>query len=218
LLKNIRSQLVDVEMDVSGDIADLKAASNGDYAIFKSGFALAEAFFSRVATHFPVNLVVFDDNIIFAQNFFRVSKDNQYYPNSGISSLGHAIPAAIGAQFFSQRPTFAILGDGGFQMCGMEIMTAVNYRKPLNVVLFNNGTMGLIRKNQHQLYRSRFINCDFINPDYQQLARAFGIDYWKVMSLSDLDKLFTRADLEQRINLVEITLDKDTFPNYSSKR
>ena len=49
-------------------------------------------------------------------------------------------------------PTFAILGDGGFQMCCMEIMTAVNYQKPLNVVVFNNSTMGLIRKNQYQQY------------------------------------------------------------------
>jgi thiamine pyrophosphate-dependent acetolactate synthase large subunit-like protein len=40
----------------------------------------------------------------------------------------------------------SILGDGGFQMCCMEIMTAVNYTIPLNVVVINNGTMSLIRK------------------------------------------------------------------------
>ena len=51
-------------------------------------------------------------------------------------------------------------------MCAMEIMTAVNYQIPLTIVVFNNQTMGLIRKNQQQQYDERFINCDFINPDF----------------------------------------------------
>ena len=218
LLKRLRVQVGTLDQDVEAAITDMRGAGNGDYAIFKSGFALAEAFFNKLSEHFPRRAVVFDDNIIFAQNFFRVSQDNHYYPNSGISSLGHAIPAAIGAQFHTQRPTFAILGDGGFQMCCMELMTAVNYAKPVNVVMFNNSTMGLIRKNQHQLYERRYINCDFVNPDYRYLARSFGINYKRVGSLTDLDELFTNFDLEQEINLVDILLDKDTFPNYSSKR
>jgi len=218
LLQRIRSALGDDAGPASDGLADLPGASAGDYAIFKSGFALAEGFFHKLEEHFPRDAVVFDDNIIFAQNFFRVSQANHYYANSGISSLGHAIPAAVGAQFHRQRPTFAILGDGGFQMCCMELMTAVNYAKPLNVVMFNNGTMGLIRKNQHQLYARRFINCDFVNPDYRYLARSFGINYKRVATAADLDELFARYDLEREINLVDILLDKDTFPNYSSKR
>jgi acetolactate synthase-1/2/3 large subunit len=204
--------------DTAGRITDLKSSSDGDYTIFKSGFSLIEAFFNKLARSFPAQIRLFDDNMIFAQNFYRVPSTNQYFPNSGISSLGHAIPAAIGAQFASQKPTFAILGDGGFQMCCMEIMTAVNYQRPLNIVLFNNGTMGLIRKNQHQLYQQRFISCDFDNPDYGHLARSFGINYKKVETEDDLDHLFMNYDLEKAINLIDIRIDKDAFPNYSSKR
>ncbi|MES9944072.1 MAG: thiamine pyrophosphate-binding protein [Candidatus Thiodiazotropha sp.] len=204
--------------ETENNITDLKSSSEGDYSIFKSGFSLAVAFFNKLAEHFPQGIRVFDDNMIFAQNFYEVSNGTQYYPNSGISSLGHAIPAAIGAQFTAQMPSFAVLGDGGFQMCCMEIMTAVNYKQPLNVVLFNNGTMGLIRKNQHQLYQQRFINCDFINPDYSHLARTFGINYKQITAPEDLDHLFETYDLRQAINLIDITIDKDAFPNYSSKR
>ena len=220
LLQTLRPQLEGrlKPNPMAGSIAELKDSSNGDYSIFKSGFALEEAFFRKLADHFPANTVIFDDNIIFAQNFYSVAQENRYYPNSGISSLGHAIPAAIGAQFAANRPTFAILGDGGFQMCCMEIMTAVNYAKPLNVVMFNNSTMGLIRKNQHQLYRQRFINCDFTNPDYRQLASSFGIEYKQVRTLADLDDLFENFDLTHAINLIDISIAKDAFPNYSSKR
>lgn len=185
---------------------------------FQSRFPLIELFFSRLEKQFPENIQIFDDNIIFAQNFFNVSNRNRYYPNSGISSLGQAIPAAIGARFIEHKPTFAILGDGGFQMCCMEIMTAVNYDLPLNIVMFNNATMGLIRKNQSQQYNQRYINCDFVNPDYEALAKSFSIHYRLVKEAADLDALFARTHFTDAINLIEIVIDKNTFPNYISKR
>jgi acetolactate synthase-1/2/3 large subunit len=190
----------------------------GSSKIFSAGFALVESFFRRLEQYFPRDLVVFDDNLIFAQNFFNVSSENRFYPNSGISSLGHAIPAAIGARFAEHKPTIAIIGDGGFQMCCMELMTAVNYRLPVTVVMFNNSSMGLIRKNQFQSYGQRYIDCEFQNPDYALLARSFGIEYQRVATEADLDRLFTDTDFAAAINLVEIMLDKDAFPNYNSLR
>jgi len=190
----------------------------GSSKIFSAGFSLVESFFRRLEQHFPRDLVVFDDNLIFAQNFFNVSSENRFYPNSGISSLGHAIPAAIGARFAEHKPTIAIIGDGGFQMCCMELMTAVNYKLPVTVVMFNNSSMGLIRKNQYQSYGQRYIDCEFENPDYALLAESFGIEYRRVATEDDLDGLFADTDFSAAINLVEIMLDKDAFPNYNSLR
>ena len=192
-------------------------AEEGTAGEFKSRFPLIEKFFKKLEQKFPRDIMLFDDNIIFSQNFFHVSADNRYYPNSGISSLGHAIPAAIGARFAENKMTFAILGDGGFQMCCMEIMTAVNYQLPITIVMFNNATMGLIRKNQFQQYDKRFINCDFINPDYKALAESFGIQYFKVETEQDVSSLFEKS-LSDSINLIEVMIDKDLFPNYVSKR
>ncbi len=194
-----------------------KAASEGN-AIFQAEFSLVKAFFEKMNTVFPEGISVFDDNIIFAQNLLQVSTKNNFYPNAGISSLGHAIPAAIGAQFAEQTTMFAIIGDGGFQMCCMEIMTAVNYQKPLNIILFNNSSMGLIRKNQIQSYDNRFIDCDFSNPDYKKLADSFGINHVLIESEENLDSMFDELDMSDGINLIEIIIDKNAFPNYSSRR
>jgi acetolactate synthase-1/2/3 large subunit len=192
----------------------------GDYALFREGFATVRHFFRELAQRFPSDTLVFDDNIIFAQNFYRVGGNNRYFPNTGISALGHAIPAAIGARMGApaDQRVFAILGDGGFQMCGMELMTAINYGLPLNVVLLSNGTMGLVRKNQYQHYGQRYISCDFVNPDFELLARAFGIAYRRVQTEADVDAVFAEMDLENHINLIEIRLERDLFPNYSSRR
>jgi acetolactate synthase I/II/III large subunit len=184
-----------------------------------AAFELVRLFFARLAEHFPRDALVFDDNIVFAQSYFDVSSRNHYFPNTGISSLGHAIPAALGARCFApDSPTFAILGDGGFQMCAMEMMTAVNHRIPINVVVINNGTLSLIRKNQFQLYGERYINCDFTNPDFGLLAQSFGVRHYRVEAEADLDRLFAEADLTGSINLIEILLDKDAFPRYLSAR
>lgn len=205
-------------VDTENEIARLRRAIGPGYQMFQDGFSLVESFFKRLGGAMPSGIQLFDDNIIFAQNFLSLSPASRYYPNSGISSLGHAIPAAIGAQFPRPRPTFAILGDGGFQMCCMELMTAANYHIPLNVVLFNNATMGLIRKNQHQQYQGRFISCDFINPDFGQMASAFGMKHLRLESKQDLDRVFGELDLKEGFNLIEILIDKNTYPNYSSKR
>ncbi|HWR77924.1 MAG TPA: thiamine pyrophosphate-binding protein [Thiobacillus sp.] len=197
----------------------LMQTTGGDAAAQPEPFRLMQAFFSGLAQRFPHNALVFDDNIVFAQSYFDVSDRNHYFPNSGISSLGHAIPAAIGARCFAKdSPTFAILGDGGFQMCCMEMMTAVNYGIPLNVVVINNGTLSLIRKNQFQLYGERYIDCDFTNPDFGLLAQSFGVPHYRIETEADLDALFANADLENAINLIEILLDKHAFPRYLSAR
>ncbi|MBT9568990.1 MAG: thiamine pyrophosphate-binding protein [Thiobacillus sp.] len=182
-------------------------------------FGLIREFFNRLAQRFPDNALVFDDNIVFAQSYFDVSSRNHYFPNTGISSLGHALPAAIGARFHApDSPTFAILGDGGFQMCCMEMMTAVNYQVPINVVVINNGTLSLIRKNQFQLYGERYIDCDFANPDFGLLAQSFGVAHYRIETEAQLEAMFETADLTGRINLIEILLDKLAFPRYLSAR
>jgi acetolactate synthase-1/2/3 large subunit len=213
--QGVDRQAVRKQIAVNDPVAQRDAGSS---KIFRSGFALVESFYKRLEQHFPQDLVVFDDNLIFAQNFFNVSSGNRFYPNSGISSLGHAIPAAIGARFAEHKPTLAIIGDGGFQMCCMELMTAVNYALPITVVMFNNSTMGLIRKNQYQSYQQRYIDCDFVNPDYALLAKSFGIEYQRIETEADLERLFQDTDFIEGINLVEIMLDKDAFPSYNSLR
>lgn len=181
-------------------------------------FLLVSRFLSHLNDHFDSDVLIFDDNIIYMQRFCYVSKSRSYFPNSGLSSLGHAVPAAIGAKLASEKPVIAILGDGGFQMCCMEIMTAVNYGIPVTVVLLNNSSLGLVRKNQFYNYNGRFIASDFVNPNYKKLADSFGINYFNVSTEADVEAVFRKVDFAGNINLIELILNKDEFPNYSSGR
>jgi acetolactate synthase-1/2/3 large subunit len=199
------------------EAAEFKARYH-NHDIKDNEFLLVSRFLSNLNRAVDSEALIFDDNIIYMQRFFGISTTGSYFPNSGISSLGHAIPAAIGARFASGRPVIALLGDGGFQMCCMEIMTAVNYGIPLTVVLLNNSSLGLVRKNQFYNYNGRFIASEFANPDYRKLADSFGIEYFRVATESEADSVFGKVDLGKKTNLIELILNKNEFPTYSSGR
>jgi acetolactate synthase-1/2/3 large subunit len=181
-------------------------------------FLLVSKFLSTLNEHLDSDVLIFDDNIIHMQRFCHISKSRSYFPNSGLSSLGHAVPAAIGAKLASEKPVIALLGDGGFQMCCMELMTAVNYNIPVTVVLLNNSSLGLVRKNQFYNYDGRFIASDFVNPDFKKLADSFGINHYMIETEAAVRDVFGRIDFRAGINLIELILSKDEFPNYSSGR
>lgn len=194
-------------------------ARYANYDLGDNEFLLVSRFLRNLSDFFTHGEVsIFDDNIIYMQRFCSMTRSRSYFPNSGISSLGHAVPAAIGAKLATEKPVIALLGDGGFQMCCMEIMTAVSHGIPLTVILLNNSTLGLVRKNQFYNYSGRFIASEFVNPDYEKLAGSFGINYFRVASESEADTVLKKVDFMGNINLIELILDKDEFPKYSSGR
>jgi acetolactate synthase-1/2/3 large subunit len=72
---------------------------------------------------------------------------------SDFQSMGFGVPAAIGAALGAPgRRVVAVVGDGGFAMAGMELLTAVRERVPVAVIVLNDGQLGLIREQQLREY------------------------------------------------------------------
>lgn len=91
-------------------------------------------------------------------------------------SMGFALPAALGARAaFPDRPIVAVMGDGGFQITGMDLATAVQEKLPIVVVLINDRALTLIKALQYRKYGGRFLGVDLQNPDFGKLAAAFGV-------------------------------------------
>jgi indolepyruvate decarboxylase len=69
------------------------------------------------------------------------------------ASMGFAVPAGIGAQMANPklRP-LVLVGDGAFQMTGLELATAVRYRLNPIVIVLNNGGFGTERPMQDGPY------------------------------------------------------------------
>src|SRR2546423_6901822 len=79
--------------------------------------------------------------------------DTEFLGSAYYSSMGFAVPASIGAQLANPklRP-LVLVGDGAFQMTGMELATAVRYRLNPIVIVFNNAGYGTERPMQDGPY------------------------------------------------------------------
>jgi acetolactate synthase-1/2/3 large subunit len=125
-------------------------------------------------------------------------------------AMGYGLPAALGAKAaFPERPVVAVVGDGCFQMTGMELATAVQEKLPVVVVVVNDSTLTLIKLIQQRRYGGRFLGVDLRNPDFGLLARAFGVRAWQVDSEAAFETALREAVALGEPALVEVQLRGD---------
>jgi acetolactate synthase-1/2/3 large subunit len=121
---------------------------------------------------------------------FPVYLPRTFLHPAGFVAMGYGLPAAIGAKAaHPDQPVVAVMGDGCFQMCGMELATAVQERLPVVSIVVNDGALTLIKAIQQRKYESRFLGVDLQNPDFGTFAQAFGVRYWR----ADDDAAFEAA-------------------------
>jgi acetolactate synthase-1/2/3 large subunit len=89
--------------------------------------------------------------------------------------MGYGVPAAVAMKaLYPQRTVLAVNGDGDFLMTGQEFATAVQFKLPIIVLVFDNATLGTIRMHQEREYPGRVSATDLVNPDFAAMARSFG--------------------------------------------
>jgi indolepyruvate decarboxylase len=106
---------------------------------------------------------------LFAGVDLSVAERNRFLSPAYYTSLGFAVPAALGAQLAEPklRP-LVLVGDGAFQMTGMELSTIVRYGLNPIVVLLNNQGYGTERPMQDGSFN------DVLNWRYSRLPDLLG--------------------------------------------
>jgi acetolactate synthase-1/2/3 large subunit len=138
---------------------------------------------------------------------FPVYEPRTFLHPAGGVSMGYGLPAALGAKAARpDRSVVAVVGDGCFQMTGMELATAVQENLPVVIVLIHDGSLTLIKMIQHRKYENRFIGVELRNPDFGVLARAFGVRAWRVDSETGLQKALEEALACGEPALVEVMI------------
>lgn len=124
-------------------------------------------------------------------------------------SMGFGLPASIGARIAAPgRAVVAVVGDGGFLMSGLELLTMRRERLPIVTFVFNDGHLNQIRLQQLGSYGHAHA-VDLVNPDFAQLASALGVGYLRIGDASDDD--VRRALRGDRPTLVEVVVG-DSVP------
>jgi acetolactate synthase-1/2/3 large subunit len=137
----------------------------------------ARSFFESLRRALPPEaMLVLDSGLhqILARRYYRVLAPLGLIMPTDLQSMGFAIPTAIGARLAApERPVVALVGDGGFAMTALELVSAVREEIDLVVIVFVDGAFGQIRMQQLASY-GKDHGVSLRNPDISLLAAAVG--------------------------------------------
>ena len=167
------------------------AAARGPYVLQPDAPITTRRLVRRLDESLDDRTIVIADvgDALFASSELVIRGQTQYIAPAYYTSMGFAVPAALGAQM--ARPDLkvvALVGDGAFQMTGMELSTIVRRGLPVTVIVLDNKGYG----TERLLLEGSFND---INPwQYQLLPQVLGGGTgWEVRTEGEFDAAITRA-------------------------
>ncbi len=128
--------------------------------------------------------------------------------SNGFCTMGFALPGSIGAKMvFPDKKVLSINGDAGFLMNVQDLETAV--RKKINIVaiVWLDGEYGLIKWKQQVHFDGEHSNLEFQNPNFESLAKSFGMWGKEIQSAKDLVPSLQEAFRQKGPAIIGIPVD-----------
>jgi len=150
---------------------------------------------------------------------FPVYEPRTHITSGSFSSMGFALPAAIGAKLAKPDvPVVCIIGDGDFMMSVQELAVCAMYDIPVVFLVLNNSGYISIRDGQNHLM-GRQIGSEFTqhdgkgqaySVDFPALAKSFGFEEAvKVQAAEDIGPAVIQALDSGAPALVEVPITRD---------
>ena len=136
----------------------------------------------------------------------------QLITSGGLGTMGFGLGAAMGAAASDPqgKPVALITGDGSFRMNLTELSTIGYYNIPVIVVIFNNGTLGMVRQWQTLFFGHRYSQTTLDRgPDFMKLAEAYGLSGTRVDTVEAFASAFKTAVEKREPCIIECMLDID---------
>jgi pyruvate oxidase len=169
------------------------------------------ALFDKLSTLIPADAVIALDvgNNTYSFGRYFECKRQSVLMSGYLGSIGFGYPAALGAWAAqSQRPIFAITGDGGFGQYLGEMCTAVKYKMNITHILLNNSELGKI-SNEQRNANFDIWETSLKNPDFAGFAQNCGALGLRVEKLSELDDALRKAAQYDGPALIEVHCDPE---------
>ena len=154
-------------------------------------------------------------NQMFSARYSRFKSSRSFITSGGLGTMGFGLPAAIGAKIgVPDKEVVAILGDGGFQMTMQELGTIMQSNVALKIIVLNNSFLGMVRQWQQLFYERRYSFTEMANPDFVQIADAYGIEAARVSDPDKLDEALEKMAKAPGAYFLEIIVEKEenVFP------
>lgn len=138
---------------------------------------------------------------------------NRILYSGSFGTLGSALPKAIGAYYAKRKPVICFAGDQGIQLNIQELQYIGKNRIPVNIVILNNQSSGMIKDREVAKYGDDLVhttvNDGYSYPNFEKVAESYGIKYTRTYDyVEDREKL--TFDEPQ---IIEIIIDVETELN-----
>ncbi|MEU0497437.1 ubiquinone-dependent pyruvate dehydrogenase [Mycobacterium sp. NPDC006124] len=148
------------------------AVNDRDKAPIRPEYLAALA--DRLAAEDAVFTVDVGSPVVWAARYLTMNGRRRLVGSFNHGTMACALPHAIGAQTaFPDRQVVAFAGDGGLTMLFGELITLVQNRLPVKVVIFDNSSLNFV---ELEMKAAGIVNfgTELVNPDFAAVARAMG--------------------------------------------
>ena len=144
--------------------------------------------------------------------FYNFRKKHTWLSSGGLGPMGFGLGAAIGSTFATGKRAVLISGDGSFGMSLNELATAVTYKVPVTVVIFNNRTLGMVRQWHTLFYDKRYAGTTLErDTDFVKLAEAFGAKGFRADNIDEFRSVFAKAYAYDGPSVIDMRIDQDAM-------
>ncbi len=147
-------------------------------------------------------------NQMWAARYFGFRRPFAHLSSGGLGTMGYSVPAAMGAALARpEHETWAVVGDGGFQMTMQELATLVAEQIPVKIAVLNNHKLGMIRQWQELVYEGNYHSAELFGPDLVRLCEAYGMAGFRATSPDEVEQVIAAARRESGPALIDFQLD-----------
>jgi pyruvate dehydrogenase (quinone) len=163
----------------------------------------------------PDNAVISLDcgaNTHFAARCLKL-RSNQLLTGTGmLATMAPGLSYSIAAKYaFPDRPSVAVVGDGGFSMLMAELVTATANNLPVKVILLKNNSLAEVRFEQEDIGNPEF-GCQLAPIDFVSFAKACGAEGYRCTSPEEVAPVIQTALNSSATALVEALVDANERP------
>ncbi|ACP37967.1 pyruvate oxidase [Saccharolobus islandicus] len=121
---------------------------------------------------------------------FRASGEQTFIFSAWLGSMGIGVPGSVGASFAveNKRQVISFVGDGGFTMTMMEMITAKKYDLPVKIIVYNNSKLGMIKFEQEVMGYPEW-GVDLYNPDFTKIAESIGFKGFRLEEPKEAEEI-----------------------------
>jgi acetolactate synthase-1/2/3 large subunit len=131
--------------------------------------------------------------------------------SNGLSTMGFAVPAAVGAALIDRaRPVVALTGDGGLLMCAGELATLAREQLRVTVIVFNDRSLSLIDVKQRQRNLTRE-GVALGDVRWTAVADGLGLTAYEARTARELEQALAAAAASGGPTLVDVAVDPTPY-------